>query len=138
MKIAIAHWQRRVSPVFDVADRLFLITIEDGREVQRERLRLASRDPFERAQRLSERGVDVLLCGAVSSALEKALISAGIQVLGFLGGELDSIVTAFIDGQLNDGRQPRADHGGGRPHIEKRPGVEKGQKPPLHAPGLRR
>jgi len=138
MKIAIAHWQRRVSPVFDVADRLFVITIEDGREVHREHLRLASRDPFERAKRLAERGVDVLLCGAVSSALEKALISAGIRVLGFLGGELDGIVGAFIDGQLNDGRRPRADSGGRRPHIEKRPGLGKGQKPPVHAPGPRR
>ena len=104
MKIAIAHWQGRVSPVFDVADRLFLITIEDSREVHRESLRLASRDPFERARKLAERGVDVLLCGAVSSALEKALTAAGIRVLGFLGGELESIVTAFLDGQLNDGR----------------------------------
>jgi len=76
MKIAIAHWQSRVSPVFDVADRLFLITIEDGREVHRESLRIAGRDPFERAQELAEQGVDVLLCGAVSSALEKALVAA--------------------------------------------------------------
>jgi len=98
MKIAIAHWQSRVSPVFDVADRLFLITIEDGREVHRESLRIAGQDPFERAQELAEQGVDVLLCGAVSSALEKALVAAGIRVLGFLGGELESIVSAFLAG----------------------------------------
>jgi predicted Fe-Mo cluster-binding NifX family protein len=138
MKIAIAHWQSRVSPVFDVADRLFLITIEDGREVHRESLRIAGQDPFERAQELAEQGVDVLLCGAVSSALEKALVAAGIRVLGFLGGELESIVSAFLAGQLNDGRLPRADRSGQRPHFEKRPGVEKKQKPPVHAPGMRR
>jgi predicted Fe-Mo cluster-binding NifX family protein len=138
MKIAIARWQRRVSPVFDVADRLFLITIEEGREVHRERLRLASLDPFERARRLAERGVNVLLCGAVSAALEKALTAAGIQVLGFLGGELESIVAAFLDGQLNDGRAPRADRSGRRPHFGKHPGMETGQKPPVHAPGIRR
>jgi predicted Fe-Mo cluster-binding NifX family protein len=138
MKIAIAHWQSRVSPVFDVADRLFLITIEDGREVHRKSLRIAGRDPFERAQTLAARGVDVLLCGAVSSALEKALTAAGIRVLGFLGGELESIVSAFLEGQLNDGRLPRADRSGRRPHFEKRPGVEKKQEPPAHANGIRR
>ena len=138
MKIAIAHWQRRVSPVFDVADRLFLITVEDGREVHRKSLRIAGRDPFERAQTLAERGVDVLLCGAISSALEKALTAAGIRVLGFLDGELESIVSTFLEGQLNDGRLPRADRSGRRPHFEKRLSVEKKQEPPVHAPGMRR
>jgi predicted Fe-Mo cluster-binding NifX family protein len=138
MKAAIAYWQSRVSPVFDVADRLFLITIEDSREVHRESLRLTSRDPFERARKLAERGVDVLLCGAVSHGLEKALVAAGIRVLGFLGGKLESIVSAFINGQLNDGRLPRADRSGRRPHFEKRPGEEKRQIPPVHAPGIRR
>ena len=138
MKIAIAHWQSRVSPVFDVADRLFLITIEDSREVLRESLRLASQDPFERARKLAERGVEVLLCGAVSSALEKALTAAGIQVLGFLGGELESIVAAFLVGQLDDGRSPRAERSGRRPRPGKRLGVEKGQEPPVQAPALRR
>jgi predicted Fe-Mo cluster-binding NifX family protein len=133
MKIAIAHWQDRVSPVFDVADRLLLIAVEDGREAHRESLRLASRDPFERAQELAEWGVDVLLCGAVSSALEKALTTAGIQVLGFLGGELEVIVAAFLNGQLNDGRAPAVNRRGRRPLSGERPAVDKKQKPPVHA-----
>ncbi|HSO62114.1 MAG TPA: hypothetical protein VLR50_13870, partial [Desulfobacterales bacterium] len=75
MKIAIAHWQNRISPVFDVADRLILIDVEDGREVHRESLHLVGRDPFGRARELSDLGVDVLLCGAVSRGLEKALVA---------------------------------------------------------------
>jgi predicted Fe-Mo cluster-binding NifX family protein len=138
MKVAIAHWQSRVSPVFDVADRLFLITIEDSREVHRESLRLTSRDPFERARILAERGVDVLLCGAVSSALEKALTASGIQVLGFLGGEVESIVAAFLDGQLNDGRAPRADRDVSQPFSCERAGVEKRPKPPVYPRGIQR
>jgi predicted Fe-Mo cluster-binding NifX family protein len=138
MKIAMAHWQRRVSPVFDVADRLFLITIKDGREVRRESLRLASIDPFERARKLAERGVNVLLCGAVSAALEKALTAAGIQVLGFLGGEVESIVAAFLDGQLNDGRAPPAERKESQPYSDARAGAVKRQKPPVHLRGIQR
>jgi predicted Fe-Mo cluster-binding NifX family protein len=138
MKIAIAHWQSRVSPVFDVADRLFLITIADGRELRRESLRLATQDPFERARKLTEQGVDVLLCGAVSSALEKALAAAGIRVVGFLGGEVEGIVGAFLEGRLNDGRAPRAGHSGQQPCSGKRPGMGKGQKDRSHAPVARR
>ena len=138
MKIAIAHWQGRISPVFDVADNLFLIAIEDGREVHRESLSLASQGPFERARKLADQGADVLLCGAVSMTMEKALVGAGIRVLGFLGGELESIVAAFLDGQLNDGRAPRMDRSRRWSHSGKRPGAEKGQKPPVHAPSIQR
>ena len=139
MKIAIAHWQSRVSPVFDVADRLFLITIEDSREIHRESLRIGSQDPFERARTLAEQGVDVLLCGAVSSALEKALTAVGIQVLGFLGGELENIVAAFLNGHLDDGRSPCTERNRRPlPRPAKRPGVGKRQIPPFQAPGIRR
>jgi predicted Fe-Mo cluster-binding NifX family protein len=135
MKIAIAHWQSRVSPVFDVSDRLFLITFEDSREIHRESLRIGSQDPFERARNLAERGVDVLLCGAVSSALEKALTAAGIQVLGFLGGELENIVAAFLNGHLDDGRSPRTERNRRRPpRPAKRPGVKNGEYPGFRPP----
>jgi predicted Fe-Mo cluster-binding NifX family protein len=104
MKVALAHWQGRVSPVFDVADRLVLLDVEGGREIGRENLRLIRRDPFERVKELSDLGVEVLLCGAISLPLEKALTAAGIRVIGFLGGEFEHAVQAFLDGSLDDGR----------------------------------
>jgi predicted Fe-Mo cluster-binding NifX family protein len=134
MKIAIAHWQSRVSPVFDVADHLFLIAVENGREVHRDSLRLAGRDPFGRARELSELGVDVLLCGAVSLTLEKALIGAGIRVLGFLAGELESVITAFLDGQLGDGRNRSADRSGKRSALRS----AKTKRWPVQASGIRK
>jgi predicted Fe-Mo cluster-binding NifX family protein len=104
MKVAMAYWRGRVSPVFDVADHLLLLDIQDGREIHREHLRLVSRGVFDRAKELVELGVDVLLCGAISLTLEKALIGAGIRVVGFLGGELENIICLFLKNKLNDGR----------------------------------
>ena len=100
MKIAIAYWQDRISPVFDVSDRLCLIDIEDGKEVKREIRILTSRDPFNRAREVSGFDADVLICGAVSRTLEMALIIAGVRVAGFLCGDLDNVVSAFLCGQL--------------------------------------
>jgi len=134
MKVAMAHWQGRVSPVFDVADRLLLLEVEGRREIEREHLRLTSRDSFERVKELSELGVEVLLCGAISLALEKALIGAGIRVVGFLGGELENVINAFLDGNLDDGRVRHASR------IGKRAGLGSAKTPKL-APreqGLRR
>jgi predicted Fe-Mo cluster-binding NifX family protein len=115
MKVAIAHWQGRVSPVFDVADHLILMDVEAGREVGRESLRLVGHGPFQRVKELSELGVNVLLCGAISLTLEKALIAAGIRVIGFLGGEFENVINAFLDGKLDDGRVRSASRIGKRP-----------------------
>jgi predicted Fe-Mo cluster-binding NifX family protein len=134
MKVAIAHWQDRISPVFDVADRLFLLDVEDGREVRRESLRLASRDAFDRAQELVELEVNVLLCGAISLGLEKALISAGIRVVGFLGGEFENIIHVFLDGKLDDGRVRNTSRNG----KQAGGGSEKTRRLPPHDHGLRR
>ena len=106
MKIALAHWSGRISPVFDVTDHVVLITAANGRETHRADLRLDGSDPFARARKLAEAQVNVLLCGAVSAALEKALAAAGVQVIGFLGGEAEGILKAFLHGQLRDGRLP--------------------------------
>jgi predicted Fe-Mo cluster-binding NifX family protein len=84
MRIAIAHWQDRVSPVFDVSDKLLPIDIEDGRELMRKDNVLGCRGPFERARELYNLGVHVLLCGAVSRPMETALTRSGVRDIGFI------------------------------------------------------
>jgi len=102
MKIAIPYWHGRVSPVFDASDAIVLIDIESGRERRRENFRLASHDPVRRAQEVAALGADVVLCGAVSRTLESALNGAGVNVKGFVCGELEALVKAFLAGTLSD------------------------------------
>jgi predicted Fe-Mo cluster-binding NifX family protein len=102
MRVAIAHWQYRISPVFDVSDRLLLIDIEDDRELKREDKVLNCSGPFERAREVYGLGVEVLLCGAVSRPFETALISSGVRVIGFICGGLENVLNAYIKGRLAD------------------------------------
>jgi predicted Fe-Mo cluster-binding NifX family protein len=104
MKVAIPHWQGRISPLFDAADTLLLIDIEDGREVKRDNFNLSRRDPLRRAREVSRLGADMLLCGAVSRELETALLGAGVQVVGFICGEVDGVIAAFLGGTLSHSR----------------------------------
>ncbi len=134
MKVAMAYWQDRISPVFDVADHLLLLDVEGRREVDRKSLHLAGRSPFERVKELSDLGVNVLLCGAISLTLEKALIGAGIRVIGFLGGELENVIQAFLDGTLGDGRVRNAGRIGAQPGMS----AAKTRKPTAREHGLRR
>ncbi len=106
MRIAIAYWQGRVSPVFDVSDHLLLIDLDfkDGLGQHRDTTTMTKQDPFERAKEVAGFGVDTLLCGAISRVMETALADAGVQVFSFICGDLETILNAFLMGELSDNR----------------------------------
>jgi predicted Fe-Mo cluster-binding NifX family protein len=104
MRLAIVHWKDRVSPVFDVSDRLLLVDLDGGRELHRKDVTLERLDPFGRAKEVSSFRVEILLCGAISRVMETALIDAGVQVFSFLCGDLETILAAFLLGKLSDDR----------------------------------
>ena len=100
MKIAIPHWRGRVSPVFDVAGNLLVVEIRDGVEHSREDVPLDAEDPQLRAARLAQTGADLLICGAISWPLEMALSAAGIDVIPQTCGDVEQVLAAFAQGQL--------------------------------------
>jgi predicted Fe-Mo cluster-binding NifX family protein len=100
MRIAIPHWQSRVSPVFDAAASVLLFDIEDGAERQREERQLTRTDPLARAGEFLKLGADVLICGAISAPLEAALVSADVQVIGFVCGPVEEVLGAYLSGEL--------------------------------------
>jgi len=100
MKVAIPHWQGRVSPVFDVAGNVLVVEICDGVENSREDVTLDAEDPQLRAARLAQTGADLLICGAISWPLEMALSAAGIDVIPQTCGDVEQVLAAFAKGQL--------------------------------------
>jgi predicted Fe-Mo cluster-binding NifX family protein len=101
MKVAIPHWQGRVSPVFDVAGNVWLVDVADGAELARQNVSLTAAAPQARAKALAELGTDVLVCGAISWPLEMAIAAAGIEVIPQTCGDVERVLAAFISGQLN-------------------------------------
>jgi predicted Fe-Mo cluster-binding NifX family protein len=123
VRVAIANFDGRVSPVFDVARRLLLVDVDARSEAVRQEVSLADCDPLSRVGRLVGLGVEVLICGAISRPLEAALLSAGIQVVAQTCGPVDEVLAAYGAGRLNGqaflmpgscGRRRRARHGHGR------------------------
>jgi predicted Fe-Mo cluster-binding NifX family protein len=100
MRLAIPTWQRRVSPVFDTAQRLLIIDAADGSETARSEEDLRPVLPPQRVARLKELGVDVLICGAISRPLAGMIAASGIVVVPFIGGECDEVLAAYLDGRL--------------------------------------
>jgi len=102
MIVAIANWQGSISPVFDVSDRLSLIEFENGVELKRNSISLRERNPFARAKEMSRLGINLLICGAISQALETTLTNSGIRVVGFMCGKIETVLTAILRDQFTE------------------------------------
>ena len=101
MKVAIPHWRGRVSPVFDVAGSVLLVDVDGGEERGRRDVQLEMEELPARAGILAELGADVLVCGAISWPLERALSAAGIEVVPQTCGDVERVLAAFLDGRLD-------------------------------------
>ena len=101
MKIAVPVWQDNVSSVLDFANKLLLVELEDGLEIGRNEIVFAEQSSPERAAKLRQLGVNVIICGAISRPLAYTLSSSGIDVLPFVTGSTEKILTAYKTGNLS-------------------------------------
>jgi len=102
MKVAVPSWQGRVSPVFDVAEQVLLVDLNNEEDGSRRTESLGSTAPHDRARRLAELGVNVLVCGAISWLLEALVATSGIRVIPLVCGEVEEVIRAFRDGTLEN------------------------------------
>jgi predicted Fe-Mo cluster-binding NifX family protein len=102
MNVAIPTLEDRVSPVFDVARAVVLVELDGDQELRRQTVPLHSQDVARRVAELSQHGVHVLICGAISRPLEATLGAAGIRVIPQTCGPVEDVLRAFVAGQLND------------------------------------
>lgn len=100
MRIAITIYNKNISNVFDFTRRLLLVDIHDGNETERSEVELDNQLVVQRVELLKKRGVDVLICGAISRLLADMVISSGIQVLPYVTGSVDEILQAYLNDHL--------------------------------------
>ena len=102
MKIALPIWDHRVSPVFDVAQHVLVVEVSPrGMRLQRCRS-LPPTDPMARAQTLVDWRVEVLICGAISQALEHLLKAQGVAIVSRVRGEVAAVLEAYLAGRLDE------------------------------------
>ena len=98
MKVAIATWAGRISPVFDAARHLLVVEIEGGAEIGRREIVLGETPAPGLAKRLADLGVDVLICGAISWPLEAMVAATGVRVVPQMCGPTEGVLGAFVTG----------------------------------------
>jgi len=101
MLVAIPHYQGRVSPVFDVASRLTVVRVKGRLELERREVTLFEARPDAIVRSLTEVGVGVLICGAISQTLERLLRRDGVRVVAQVCGEIEAVLQAFLNRTLD-------------------------------------
>ncbi len=104
MKLAMPVSAGRISTALDFARNLLLVEYEDGCEVGRSELVVEEELPLNRARRLEALGAGVLICGAISRSLAERLSSAGIEIIPFVSGAVDEVLSAYFAGELDSVR----------------------------------
>ena len=100
MKMAITSWNGRISPVFDVSRQIVVMEAKDGRVINRQERDLESSEPSAKVAKLTELGIDTLICGAVSRPLADMIVARGIKLVPFVAGETEQVAEAYLAGSL--------------------------------------
>jgi len=99
MRTALAIWNGRISPVFDVSRQVLVLDIENGDIVARSEETLDT-NPVRKAGRLAGMKVETLICGAVSRSLSAILAAYGIRIIPFIAGDSEEVILAYLAGDL--------------------------------------
>ncbi len=102
MIVAFSVWNGRISPVFDVSQRLVVLDIDDGQIVSRLDEQDLIEDPLLKVARLKQINVGILVCGAVSRHLSDMLESSGIRIIPFIAGDAEDVIQAFMTDALSN------------------------------------
>lgn len=100
MKAALTVWDGRLSPVFDVSRQALILVIDDGAVVARHSENIETPTATLKLDRLTEIGVDTVICGAISEPLQHELAARGVKLVAFVAGDIDDVVESFLAGTL--------------------------------------
>jgi len=100
MKTAISVANNRLAPVFDVSHHVLILEWKEGEVISRLNLCIEE-NALSTLAELKSHGVSQLVCGAISKPIQKAAGAIGVEVFGFLTGEVEDIIEALINGQLH-------------------------------------
>ncbi len=120
MRITCPVWKDRISPVFDDATVLMLIDLEGSTESSRKTVELRDPASVRKALQLTDLGVDVLICEAISESLERLVTARGVRVIQCICGPVDEVIKAFIKGIKIDMLFPMPGTHGGKKSRRRR------------------
>jgi predicted Fe-Mo cluster-binding NifX family protein len=103
MKIAIPIFGNRISPRFDFSPELWIIEVERGEVISKEKLSIANLNLPQRLEQVTSNGVDKVICGGIDGFSRNQLGSRGIDVVQDVIGDAEVVFDLFMRGRLRPG-----------------------------------
>ena len=103
MTIAVPLFGLRVSPRFDCAPDMMLVTVDGGEITSRQRFSMGQINSLARINWICQRGVDVVVCGGITRFSMRSLTNRGLQVFPWVTGDAEEIIEMFLSGRLRSG-----------------------------------
>jgi predicted Fe-Mo cluster-binding NifX family protein len=100
MKLAMPIYQGRIAPVFETCRQLVVVSQGPAGDVVVAEADWSTANRSSRPMRLKELGVEVLLCGGITSRMEYQIRMHGVFVVSWLAGEMREVLVAFRQGRL--------------------------------------
>ena len=101
MTLALAVWKNRISPVFDSSHTLLLVDIKNGMVTNKRIVPLRAGLPLPRVKEVLNLGIQVLICGAISSEFSSMFEAFGISVVPFVAGDADHVIESYLNNTLS-------------------------------------
>lgn len=99
MRLAIAIWNGRVSPVFDVAQQIVIVDSERAGQLPSV-TPIALLPGLARVEQLTSLKINALICGGISCALHRQIEARGIEVIPNVTGEIPEVLMRYARGEL--------------------------------------
>lgn len=100
-KIAIPVFAGRISNRLDCSESILLVTIKNSEIVKRSTFHLNHSIPSARLKSLLELGIDVLICNGIPDFYLFGLRDRNILVIPWISGDVENILTEYLDGTLS-------------------------------------
>ncbi len=99
--IAVPVFGSRISGRLDAAESVLLVSIENNRIKQKDKIRLVQKTGLEKVNTLIQIGPDVIICGGLTEICSSRLKDSKIKTIPWIQGDVDEILSNFLQGKLN-------------------------------------
>jgi predicted Fe-Mo cluster-binding NifX family protein len=100
MKIALPIFGSRISPRFDYASFFLIVTVEEGKIIDRTEISVSDADCWRRIEAIRELGVESLICGGIDENSARILENHKIQLIPWIAGEVENTLKNYLKGNL--------------------------------------
>jgi len=119
MRVAVTIWEDTVSTVCDFSCRMLVFDVMGNEVKNRSFIPFETGMMPERVNQLEVLGIEVLLCGAISRALERMIRASGVKVIPCLRGPIEEVIGAYLEGSLSDPRFRLPGFGPGESFVQR-------------------